>query len=74
MSHLDTAYQMGTKQAEADFQAELAKVAGPGEAIPPASTATLADKLQGNAKSVVNPGASAGLAPFKPSVVNLPKK
>jgi hypothetical protein len=40
MSHLDTAYQLGMKQAEADFQAELSKAAqgGPGTAVPGAPT------------------------------------
>jgi hypothetical protein len=40
MSHLDTAYQLGCKQAEADFQAELSKAAqgGPGSAVPGAPT------------------------------------
>ena len=39
MSHLDTAYQLGMKQAEADFQAELNKAAqGPGSAVPGAPT------------------------------------
>ena len=34
MSHLDTAYQLGVKKAEADFQAELSKAAAPGQAVP----------------------------------------
>jgi hypothetical protein len=36
MSHLDTAYQLGCKQAEADFQAELSKAATNGGAVAPA--------------------------------------
>jgi hypothetical protein len=41
MSHLDTAYQLGVKQAEVDFQAELDKIAQgrvPGAAVPGAPT------------------------------------
>lgn len=35
MSHLDTAYQLGVKQAADDFQIELNKAAqGPGGAVP----------------------------------------
>jgi hypothetical protein len=41
MSHLDTAYQLGVKKAEEDFQAELAKSAQgytPGGTVPGAPT------------------------------------
>jgi hypothetical protein len=39
MSHLDTAYQLGVKKAEQDFNTELRKAAGvPGSAVPGAPT------------------------------------
>lgn len=38
MSHLDTAYQLGVKKAEEDFQVELSKAAQPGSAVPGAPT------------------------------------
>ncbi|HUW10308.1 MAG TPA: hypothetical protein VM537_11315 [Anaerolineae bacterium] len=38
MSHLDTAYQIGMKQAEVDFEAELQKAALQASAPPPLNT------------------------------------
>lgn len=37
MSHLNTAYELGVKQAAQDFQVELNKLGAPGQAVPPPS-------------------------------------
>lgn len=53
MAHLDTAYKLGALQAQADFDQEIQKLAGPGNVVPPPVT---------GGTGVVNPGSDAGLA------------
>jgi hypothetical protein len=63
MSHLDTAYQLGVKKAEEDFQVELNKAAQPmqpGGAVPGAPTVP----------TPINPQVGKGIqnAPPKPVI------
>lgn len=72
MSHLDTAYQLGMKQAEADFNLELQKAAQPVTG-PTATTQPMPVKPPAPVRApgtatpppappgVVNPGANAGM-------------
>jgi hypothetical protein len=76
MSHLDTAYQIGMKQAEVDFEAELQKAALQASA-PPALNTTGAGTvptpqrmdvrpLAGQAGAGALPGRSASVPPPQP--------
>lgn len=74
MSHLDTAYQLGMKQAEADFNEELRKAAQGAvpapqpQPAPPAGGTPAPPRAPGGAvpppapPGVVNPDWQAGLA------------
>lgn len=61
MSHLDTAYQLGVKQAEEDFKAELQKAA---QGAVAAGTATPPPRQPGSAV----PGAPTVPTPINPQV------
>lgn len=61
MSHLDTAYQLGVKKAEEDFNIELQKAAQPfrpGSSVPPAPTSVPV----GSPAEAVRGSAASGLA------------
>jgi hypothetical protein len=69
MSHLNTAYKLGSIQAQVEFEDWLRKQ---GVALPPM---TPAPRMPGSAtpppapSGPVNPGANAGWAPFKPTAI-----
>jgi hypothetical protein len=63
MSHLNTAYKLGSIQAQVEFEDWLRKQGGmPGENVPPAPVATTAEHAAKSPRAVVNPGPAASNA------------